>query len=290
MFPGALMNIRLSFRLLAAAAAGGLALTACGSSGASSKASPLRSPESGASTPSRSATPTTSPTASVSAATTPPVTSTPTTHAPGGSAPPLGSARLQPIWPFTTLAQAQAWQRDYRSGGHQPWHLDPAQTALSFTKGYLGFKEVDRISSRTVNGRDGRIGVGLSTPETTGTAAVIHLVRFGTAPDAPWEVVGTDDSTFSLTAPGYGSFARSPLVTGGRITGVDEGIHVQVRQPSSAAPLGSSCCTPAGGEDQPWTVTVPYSGAKDPVLTVIASTGGHIAEVERFSVTAVRTG
>lgn len=81
-----------------------------------------------------------------------------------------------------------------------------------------------------------------------------------------------------------------PLLTGGRITGVDERIRIQVRQPSSAAPLGTSCCTAAGGNGRHWKESVSFSGADDPVLTVVASTGGHIADVERFTVTAVRTG
>ncbi len=280
------MNTRLSARLLATAAVAGLLLTACDSSGDPSKPS-ASSPSPATSSPSRPGIAPGEPTPDADAST-PAGTQAPTTPAPGSTAP-LGAAGLQPIWPFTTVAQAQAWQRDYRSGGHQPWHLDPERTALSFTQGYLGFKDVDRISSRRINGRDARIGVGLTSPETTGSAAVIHLVRYGTAPDAPWEVVGTDDSTFSLTTPGYGSVVRSPLLTGGRISGVDEGIRVQVRQPSSTKPLGSSCCTPAGGNSQPWKVSLPFSGAKDTVLTVIASTGGHIAEVERFTVTAVRT-
>ncbi|MFF4229744.1 hypothetical protein [Streptomyces sp. NPDC001820] len=71
---------------------------------------------------------------------------------------------------------------------------------------------------------------------------------------------------------------------------MDEGIRVQVRQPSSKAPLGTSCCISAGGDDQPWKQSVSFSGPRDRVLTVVASTGGHIAEVERFTVTAVRTG
>ncbi|MEV6399079.1 hypothetical protein AB0M39_30580 [Streptomyces sp. NPDC051907] len=193
------------------------------------------------------------------------------------------------MWPFATLAQAQAWERAYRSSGAQPWHLDPEQTALSFTRGYLGFKEIDRVSSRKVSGRQARIGVAHTGPES-GTAAVIHLVRYGSGPDAPWEVVGTDDTTFSLTTPRYGSLVRSPLTTGGRITGVDESIRVEVRQPSSEAPLGTSpCCTPAGGDDQPWKASVEFSGARDPVLTIVASTGGHVSDVERFTVTAVRT-
>ncbi|WP_251022445.1 hypothetical protein [Streptomyces sp. ISL-10] len=231
-------------------------------------------------------TPTSAPSAATPSATNAPTTPTPT---PKGT-PALGSWSLQPVWPFATLAQAQAWERAYRAGGHQPWHGDPDQTALAFTRDYLGFKEIDRVSSHKVSGRHARIGVAPTGPES-GTAAVIHLVRFGTGPDAPWEVVGTDDTTFSLTTPAYGSLVHSPLVTGGRISGVDESIRVQVRQPSSEAPLGTSpCCTPAGGNDQPWNVKVSFSGAHDPVLTVVASTGGHVAAVERFTVTAVRAG
>lgn len=195
------------------------------------------------------------------------------------------------MWPFSTLAQAQAWERDFHSGGHQPWHLDPDQTALSFTQGYLGFQDVSRVSAHSVSGREARIGVGLSARTgATGTAAVIHLVRYGTDRDAPWEVVGTDDTTFSLTVPAYGSVVRSPVLTGGRITGVDENIRVSVRQASSTTPLGTFCCLPAGGSASPWKASVSFSGARDRVLTIVASTGGHISEVERFTVTAVRTG
>ncbi|NUK62719.1 hypothetical protein HRW11_00985 [Streptomyces lunaelactis] len=280
------MNIWLPFRLVAATAVTGLMLTACGSSGESPTAS--GSPSAAPRTSSPSHSPAT-PVPSATAATTPPGTRAPTTPAPGGSAPVLGSGSLQPLWPFATLAEAQAWQRDYRSGGHQPWHLDPDRTALSFTQGYLGFRDIGRISSHSVSGAHARIGVALSGPEG-GTAAIVHLVRYGTGPDAPWEVVGTDDTTFSLTVPGYGSIVRSPLVTGGRVTGVGEGIRLQGRQPSSGGLLGSSCCSSAGGNDQPWKQSVSFSGARDPVLTVVASTGGHIAEVERFTVTAVRTG
>ena len=279
------MNVWLPFRLFAATAVAGLMLTACSSSGGPPNASRSPSATSGTSSPSQSSA---TPVPSATSATTPPATQAPTTPAPGGSAPAFGPGRFQPVWPFATLAAAQAWQREYRSGGHQPWHLDADQTALSFTQGYLGFRDIDRVSSHKVSGPHAHIGVAGSGPEG-GTAAVVHLVRYGTGRDAPWEVVGTDDTTFSLTMPGYGSLVRSPLLTGGRITGVDEGIRVQVRQPSSTAPLGTSCCTPAGGNDQPWKQSVSFSGARDPVLTVVATTGGHVAEVERFTITAVRT-
>jgi hypothetical protein len=195
-----------------------------------------------------------------------------------------------PLWPFASAAEARRWQRSFRAGGHQPWHLSPQLTALSFAGGYLGFTGVDWVTSQVVRGADARIGVGFLLPDRrTSTAAVVHLVRFGTGSDAPWEVVGTRDSTLSLTSPQYGARVSSPIRVGGRITGVDESIAVQVRQSAAESPLGSVCCVPAGGADTPWSTSVRFAGATAPgVLTVVASTGGHVAAVERFAVTGVR--
>ncbi|MFE7380301.1 hypothetical protein ACFU9F_08035 [Streptomyces zhihengii] len=218
-----------------------------------------------------------------------PATPSPSTAPTGRGEALPGFPGLQPLWPFATLAEAGSWERAFRSDGSQPWHRDPEQTALSFTQGYLGFSGIDRVTSRDVTGREARVGVGPSGTEGSSTAAVIHLVRYGAGPDAPWEVVGTDEADFSLTSPAYGATVGTPLRAGGRITGVDESVRVDVRQPSTEKVLGTTCCLSAGGRNQPWTFTVTFSGARDPVLTVVASTGGHVAEVERFTVTAVRT-
>ncbi|MGW5263966.1 hypothetical protein ACWEQG_23600 [Microbispora sp. NPDC004025] len=205
----------------------------------------------------------------------------------GGS---LVAGRYQPLWPFADEEQVRNWQKSYRSGGHQPWHLDAAQTALSFTQGFLGFKGVDQVVERTVTGAHARVSVGIRGEGggRPGIAAVIHLVRFGTGKDAPWEVVGTDDTTFSLTTPRYGALVSSPVKVGGRITGVDERIRVRVRAAGSAGPLGERCCVSAGGDNAPWSATVTFRAAPGRTLTVVASTGGHVAEVERFTVTGVR--
>jgi hypothetical protein len=217
----------------------------------------------------------------------------PESPSPSSSSPPQATAfRYQPLWPFRTEGQAHAWRESNRGGGHQPWHLDADQTALSFSRGYLGFTDVDRVVGHTIGAADAHVMVGYPTEGgRTGTAATIHLVRFGAGPDAPWEVVGTRDADtqFSLSRPAYGAVVSSPISAGGKIAGVDESIRVQVRQPSSAAPLGESCCTPAGGtEGTPWSAEVSYRGATDPVLTVVASTGGHLLQVERFTVTGIR--
>jgi hypothetical protein len=75
----------------------------------------------------------------------------------------------------------------------------------------------------------------------------------------------------------------------GYITGVDESLRVQVRQSSSAQPLGETAGIPAGGDNAPWTTTVSFSGATDPAITVVVSTGGHVQDVERFAITGLRS-
>jgi hypothetical protein len=192
----------------------------------------------------------------------------------------------QPLFPFASEAEAEAWRTD--AGGSQPWHLDAEATALAFTS-WLGFAEIDQVTSRDIRATEAWVGVGWQAPTgELGTAAVIHLLRFGPAADAPWEVVGTRDTTLTLETPRYGSRASSPLTVGGHITGVDESIRVQVKQLSSEAPLGESCCVPAGGEGSPWSATVSYAGATDDAVTVIASTGGHVMDVEVFAITGLR--
>jgi len=197
----------------------------------------------------------------------------------------------QPLWPFASPAEVITWQRAYRSGGQQPWHLDADSTALGFTQGYLGFSEVNKVVGRTLGATDARVSVGYDTGAgPSPTAAVIHLAKYGTGTDAPWEVVGTTDApTFTLTAPRYGASVTSPVTVGGQIMGVDENIKVQVHQQSSATPLGEFCCLPAGNSGAPWTTRVAFSGATDGVLTIVASTGGHFQGVERFTVTGVKS-
>ncbi len=204
----------------------------------------------------------------------------------------------QPLWPFSSVAAATTWQLAYRSGGAQPWHLDPGLTTVGFTTGHLGFAELNQETSRRVVGREAWIGVGhdrhvgtaaAMDPARMGTAAVVHLARMGAGGDAPWEVVGTRDSTLSITAPEYGAAVSSPLTVGGRISGVDEALRVAVLD-GNGRTLGQAGGVPAGGSNTPWSVTVGYSQPTGGVLTVVVSTGGHVAEVERFAVIGVRAG
>jgi hypothetical protein len=215
--------------------------------------------------------------------------SSPAAPSPTRQVPP--SFAYQPLWPFASVSDASAWQRAYRDGGQQPWHLDADETALSFTTGFLGFTEIDRVVSRSIKGNEAWISVGYQSSEGPASiAAVLHLVRIGQGNDAPWEVVGTQDSTLTVERPRYGAKVSSPITVGGRITGVDESIRIDVRRVGSEQPVGSSCCLPGGGEKQAWSTRVTFRGTATGALTIVASTGGHVQGVERFAITAVRTG
>ncbi len=235
----------------------------------------LREPE--PATPGASATPTPSATTSVTG---------PTPSASRSAVVPAFGA--VPLWPFGTVAEAGAWQEQYRSTGAQAWHLDAAQTALRFTRDFLGYREIDRVvGTPTVTARAAWVPVGAAAPDgRPSVAAVLHLARIGAGADAPWEVVGSRDTTLTLTTPAYGARVTSPVTVGGRITGVDESLRVQVRTLSGQVGLVGG--VPAGGMRSPWSVEVPFAAPSGSVLTVAVSTGGHVRAVERFAITGLR--
>lgn len=218
-----------------------------------------------------------------------------TTSGPAGSSsttpPASGIGSYMPLFPFGSAADVSTWQQAYRSSGQQPWHLDAGRTALSFA-GFLGLGTVDTVTSSRTDAAGAHVSVGFHVPgdSRTLTAAVVHLVRWGSGTDAPWEAVGTDDTTFSLTTPHYGATVRSPVTAGGTISGVDESIRVRVWAPGSTSPVGVACCVPAGGDSSPWHEVVAFSASPGTVLTIVAETGGHVAGLERFTVTGVRAG
>lgn len=268
-----------STTLLAAALITGLVISGCGSTS-------TPAPSAGTSSPASAGSPGSSP-ATTQPPSTPAATQPPAT--PGAPAQVTGlPAGYLPLFPFASLADVRAWQASYESGGHQPWHRSPDLTATAFAA-FLGYTDVTQVARSTVGSGDAHVAVGIKLPNgTVSTAAVIHLMLFGSGTNAPWEVVGTDDTTFTLDRPAYGSTASSPVRVGGTITGVDESIRVTVRTLAAQGPVGSYCCSPAGGTRTPWSVSVTFRAAPGQVITIAAATGGHVAATERFAVTGAR--
>ena len=88
-----------------------------------------------------------------------------------------------------------------------------------------------------MDGAEAYVAIGFRLPDgSPHTAADVHLVKVGTGADAPWEVVGTRDTTLTLDRPAYGSTVASPMTVGGRITGATSGS-------SSPCTPGPATCT-----------------------------------------------
>lgn len=222
----------------------------------------------------------------VAAAVTVAITSSPTAShtqqpvGPGPSPAPRPALAGEPLWPFASLAEADHWKNVDAPAGHSPWHADAKATALFFVNGYLRFHDITEVTSVEVRGARADIGVGYDLPGgAPHTASVIHLVLFGDD-SGPWEVVGASVEGFSIDTPGDGDQVVFPMSVGGRITGADESITVAVR--TLAGGVDKLDPVPAGGDDAPWSRTVPFGGRG--VLTIVASTGGHLTAHERFAV------
>lgn len=194
----------------------------------------------------------------------------------------------QPLWPFASQREADRWLSEGAAAGDAHWHSDPETTALLFTRDYLGFTEIDRVTAVNEHADEAWVGVGYALPNgEASTAATIHLARFGTLPEAPWEVVGSLDDELTLSTPPYGSTVGTLIDAGGTVSGVDESLHLQARQSSQPDALGAYCCVPAGGEGRPWSATFGISPPRPGALTLVVWTGGHVADVEKFAVTGL---
>jgi hypothetical protein len=209
------------------------------------------------------------------------------TASPAPTAATTGGFGYQPLWPFGSVAAAAGWQRGYRADARfQAWHLNPGVTALSFARGYLGYNDLNKVFHFAVAGSQAWVGVGYSGAVTP--AGVVHLARIGAGADAPWEVVGTKDTTLSLTSPGYGTRVNSPLTVSGRITGSNESMRVMIR--GLGGLLGQTSGVTAGGTGATWSAQVGFTASPGTVLALAVATGGHIRAVERFAVVAVVAG
>ena len=135
------------------------------------------------------------------------------------------------------------------------------------------------------------MAVGSKRPDgTISTAAVIHLVLFGSGQYAPWEVVGTSDTTFTMDRPAYGSTVPSPVTA---VRGSQGSMRASGSRctPVRAGTVGTYCCRAAGaGTRSPWSARVSFHALPGQVITIAAATGGHVAAVERFAVTGARVG
>jgi hypothetical protein len=177
-----------------------------------------------------------------------------------------------PIWPYTSLAQAQAAQR---SGNIQSWHREPAQTALRFM-GYLQAPEVDKVIATeretTSLGAGRKVSLGRKMADgSIRTVTVVHLVRLGSGSTAPYAVTVAGGYQLAITQPEIAAPVRSPLLVRGTVLGVDQSVRVEVRIPSVATPISAPAAA-MGGTGKPWQTSVSFVAPASGTGTLVART------------------
>ena len=96
---------------------------------------------------------------------------------------------LQLLWPFTSEAAVLEWETAYRTGGHQPWHASPCDTASLFVEAVL-HQPTPVEDSCTIRGDQARVQLRQAgQPPATRTVTIIRLLRIGVDPGG-WVVVG----------------------------------------------------------------------------------------------------
>ncbi|MGI8697658.1 MAG: Gmad2 immunoglobulin-like domain-containing protein [Mycobacteriales bacterium] len=217
-----------------------------------------------------------------------PATQPPSSNPPASTPPALGSPSPAPatdntsppqpagraaytIWPFTSLADAQAWQRS----GTGSWHRDAAQTALRFM-GFLQAAEVDRVLAdqpeTTSIGTGRKVTLGRKLADgTVAAVTVVHLVRLGSGSSAPYAVTVAGAYRLAITAPEIAAPVRSPLAVEGTITGVDESVRVELRTLGRAAPISAPAAA-MGGTGTPWQTSVSFPAPPSGTATLVART------------------
>jgi len=220
----------------------------------------------------------------------------PASQLPGpASSPPTGQASPSPggpvslgrtpftIWPYASLAQAQAAQR---SGNIQSWHSDPAQTALRFM-GYLQAPEVDKVTGNeketTSVGAGRKVSLGRKMADgSVATVTVVHLVRLGGGSTAPYAVTVAGAYQLAITQPEIAAPVRSPLLVRGTVLGVDQSVRVEVRTPSLATPVSAPAAA-MGGSAKPWETSVSFAAPASGTGTLVARTdsaaGDGVAQI-----------
>ncbi|GAC1325770.1 MAG: hypothetical protein NVSMB13_09500 [Mycobacteriales bacterium] len=174
---------------------------------------------------------------------------------------------LPTCWPYTSRTDARAGLTP------GPETSNPRTVALRFVQVFLQHPEVDTVTAVGPKESGLAVTLGRRVGESGRTVEVttVYLVRVATGENAPYVVVSATSPLLSITAPTPGAPIRSPLPVSGRITGVDESIHVELRVLSRPAPVGSAF-TGGGGENSPWAQSVSFPALADKGATVVAWT------------------
>jgi hypothetical protein len=214
--------------------------------------------------------------ASVVVTNTPPDTPTPT--------PVAGGYPTAAIFPFTTAAGEQSWEKQFKQGS-SPWISDPTAVTEYWIENYLLQHGKFSFSAQTTGGSSD-VTVSRKLGGTDHAVSVVHLVQYHHA----WLVTGASDPAGQLafTAPTPGAAVTSPVTVSGPGYGVDMVANVEVRNAETPDLFGQANTGQFGNGSEQWSATVPFNATSDAgviVATVASEADGGLAALTAEKVT-----
>ncbi|HVY10774.1 MAG TPA: hypothetical protein VHB18_11600 [Mycobacteriales bacterium] len=214
--------------------------------------------------------------ASVVVTNTPPDTPTPT--------PVAGGYPTAAIFPFTTAAGEQSWEKQFKQGS-SPWVSDPTAVTESWLQYYLLQHGTFSYSAQTADGSSD-VTVSRKLGGTDHAVSVVHLVQYHHA----WLVTGASDPAGQLafTAPTPGAAVTSPVSVSGPGYGVDMMAKVEVRNAETPDLFGQANTGQFGNGSAHWSASVPFTATSDAgviVATVASEADGGLATLTAEKVT-----
>jgi hypothetical protein len=182
-----------------------------------------------------------------------------------------------PVWPFTSDAQAADW---VAAPGDRTWAADPVQVAQHLLDDVLA------LPGTAVGTAGGGDVVRVVVRAGGRPVSTVQLEQVGRGPNGPWAVTGASAEDVGITTPDAGGSVESPLTVTGRVTGVDESVHVQLLAGSTQLADGHA---PAGAE-QPWSQLLRWSSTTWSTGAVVASTYDGKGDLHALALTPVRRG
>ncbi|MCU1588714.1 MAG: hypothetical protein JWN31_2207 [Frankiales bacterium] len=157
------------------------------------------------------------------------------------------------LWPFTSRAQMDAWQKDH---GNRPWAHDQLQVSAHFATDLLGLRGLNAhafgVHLAVLRTGEQRDQVQLRAGRRVVSTLDLIKLRVG----GSWTVIDARGGDLTITAPQAGTAVTSPTQVSGRITGVDENVQLQLI--TATGHLLATSGAPAGTE-MPWNGTLTWS-------------------------------
>ncbi|MCU1590989.1 MAG: hypothetical protein JWP11_2245 [Frankiales bacterium] len=187
------------------------------------------------------------------------------------------SAAGLPVWPFTNDTEAADWEDN---PGSQAWASDPVTVTQHLLDDYLKLPGQATRRVAVLSDPDAAI---VQVSAGGRTVSQVRLVQVGRDAKGPWSVTGATAVDLTVQDPVDRAEVTSPLEVYGRVTGVDQSVHVRLMSGSLLAEGFA-----AAGQERPWSQQLVWTATHWSVGAIVGSTFSGKGDLSAVTITAVR--